>query len=288
MPAAISVIIPSRLDAARATALWRAIESIRAQQGVRAQIIIAANGTAQNAALGQAFKHAPDVTLLRLPQANLKAARLAGRQAVETPYFCFLDDDDEYLPDALSSRLQPMQQNATIDVVVGRGDRMEGGVRQDSGRAQIGPPLVELITHNWLTSCGAVYRTLSVPPSYFSALPDYFEWTYLAFALCLERRVHFIEARGHLIHDTPASLSKSAAYADAHAKVMARILALPLPADIRRALRHRYGAALHDLAEHHRATGQRASAWRCHLASLIQPGGGRYLAFTRKLCLALL
>ena len=279
----ISVIIPTRLDHARHAALHRALSSIRAQQGVPARIIIVANGPQIDRPLMAALATQADVQMLHLPAPGLKAAQLAGRDAVTTPFFCFLDDDDEYLPGALTSRIAPMLADPSIDAVVGRGFRIEEGQQRPSGRASDADPLDELTRHNWLTSCGAVYRSARVGREFFIRMPRYFEWTWLAFDLCLTRRLHFIDHRGHLIHDTPGSLSKSTAYHRSHSSSVARLLTLDLPQRIRQQLRIQQGRALHDLAEHYRQQRAWRPAWGAHLKSLMQPQGFRFAAYTRKL-----
>jgi len=283
MQPAISVIIPTRLDAPRSRALLRAIDSVRGQHLPGTRIILAVNGQRRDPALEAQLRECPDIAFVSLATPGVQAARLAGRDAVATPFFCFLDDDDEFLPDALNQRLAPMLGDAAIDAVVGRGYRIDAGRQTPSGRASRSTPLHELAQHNWLTSCGALYRSERIGRAFFSALPEHFEWTLLAFELCLSRRLCFIDHRGHLIHDTPGSLSKSNAYLGAQAQVIERVLKLPLPADTRGLLRRQYAAALHALAEHHHLTGARARAWRAHVSSLLQPGGARYIFFTRKL-----
>lgn len=279
MSANITVIIPTRLETARAEALARACRSVHSQQGVRQRVLLVINGASAGCAVP------PGCEALHLPAANLQAARLAGRRAVTTPFFCFLDDDDELLPGALAARLAPMCHDNSIDVVVGKGWRESGGRLRPSGRHTEGAAnaLPELIHHNWLTSCGALYRSARVGSDFFADLPAVFEWTYLAFRLCLEKRVHFIDTPGHRIHDTPGSLSKSAVYHLGEVEVMQRILQLDLPREIRHALRVQHGRALHDLAEYYRRQHQIRRAWRAHLQSLIHPGGLQFLSFTRYL-----
>lgn len=279
----ISVIIPTTLAPPRLGALDRAIASVRAQAGVSAQLIVVANGPRVDEAHARTLARLPGLRLIRRRPADLQAARLAGREAVDAPFFCFLDDDDEYLPGALAARLAPMLSEAAIDVVVGRGERFDGGVKSASGRLDAGDALDELITHNWLTACGALYRTRSIGREFFADMSDYFEWTLLAAQLCLSRRLVFVDHVGHLIHDTPGSLSKSGDYALAHHAALARMLQLPLPAAFRAQLRKQQGRALHDLADLHLSRRALAPAWRAHWQSLLAPAGWSFAAYTRKL-----
>ena len=281
----ISIIIPTRLDCRRRHEIERALTSIRAQQAVEPHILIAANGPEINDNLAHTLEACADTRLLHLPHADLAGARLAGRRAVTTPFFCFLDDDDELLPGALASRLAPMRADITLDAVAGRGWRIDRGIKNPSGRrtGKNCDPLAELVDHGWLSSCSALYRSGRLSSAFFSDLPDYFEWTFLAFKLCLTRRIGFIDTPGHLIHDTPGSLSKSRDYARAQVSTLERILELDLPPPIRSAIRMKYGEALHHLADHYHHENIPAAAWRSHLKSLIQPGGLRFAAYTRKL-----
>lgn len=281
-PSAVSVIIATLCEARRRTSLHRAIASVLAQEGVAVEILLIVNGNRYDPALLAELEARGDLRVHYRSEPGLPAALRFGRSLVKTEYFSFLDDDDEYLPGALSSRLGPMRDQSDIDVVVGNGLRGPDGC-DPSGRETADDPLRELLVNNWLASCGALYRSASVDVGYFDDIPAYAEWTFLAYKLVLSRRVAFLDSLGHLIHDTERSTSKSAAYVVGQVAALERILELELPRDIRRELRIKYGAALHDTASHYAQVADVGNAWRAHLKSLAQPKGLRYVLYTRKL-----
>jgi hypothetical protein len=65
-----------------------------------------------------------------------------------------------------------------------------------------------------------------------------------------------------------------------------RVIALPLPADVRRTLRRRVARAYHDAAIASLSAGALADAWRHHARSLVRRGGWQFLPFTRRLARA--
>jgi len=61
------------------------------------------------------------------------------------------------------------------------------------------------------------------------------------------------------------------------------LLALDLPAAIRRELLRKRGGAWHDAAELARVERDGRAAWAAHLRSLLGPGGWRFLPYSRRL-----
>jgi hypothetical protein len=147
-------------------------------------------------------------------------------------------------------------------------------------------PLLTLGTQNWLASCSGLFRSATVTPDFFSNPAPYVEWTYLAYRLSVARRMHFVDVAGYRIHESAMSLSKSDAYRNAELEVLQRVLALPLPADVARAIRRKLGRSHHDCASRHLERGRMGAAWSHHLKSLVYPGGMAWLLYTRKLLAA--
>lgn len=217
---------------------------------------------------------------------SLPRALMLGREAVRGEYFGFLDDDDEYLPGSLSLRRRYLDANVDVDVVVCNGWRLTDGadVPFVSSFAQaVENPLMAMTRTNWLASCGGLYRTRAVDVGYFDERFKYLEWTLLGFKLAASRRLGFIDTPTFRIHDTPNSLSKSMGYQSGFAVVMAEILRLNLPAEVRRRVLTKLGDAHHSLSDLHRLRGEWGAAWRHHLISLRLPGGLGYLSYTRRL-----
>ena len=135
-----------------------------------------------------------------------------GRKAVQSPYFCFLDDDDEYLAGAIDRRVEVMI-DGRLDVVASNGYRHSNGTDVPAferlGEVQQ-DPLKALMTENWLASCGGLFRTESVGPEFFEDMHYPMEWTWLAFRLAVaQMRIGVIDEPTYRIFDSPVSASKS-------------------------------------------------------------------------------
>ena len=87
-----------------------------AQEGCKIRLIVIVNGAAFDEPLLEEMSSDHRLEVHYLAEANVAAAQRFGRSLVETPYFAFLDDDDEYLPNALRLRLQPMLEDERIDL----------------------------------------------------------------------------------------------------------------------------------------------------------------------------
>ena len=281
----ISVIIPTLAEAKRHASLLRAIDSILSQEGVHAIPIVVVNGNRFDPSLVEQLEKLEGIKLHMEATSGLVNAHVVGRSLVETPYFSFLDDDDEYLSHALRIRLDVMRLSDQVDLVVSNGYRFDGEMRSISAHKLEDAkrdPFLALLDNNWLTSCGGLYRAKKIDVHFFEDAPEYAEWTYLAFKIAISHEVAFVDNPSYVINDTDGSVSKSTNYNSALADVMARILALPLPSHIRPKVRRKYGSALHDLSSNCLQTSERKKALKCHLKSLCQPGGLRFFLYTRK------
>ena len=286
----VTVIIPSTCERARRTLLLRAIGSVRHQLADKhTRILVVANGPQVDEEVLETIRHIDGVDAIRLVEASVAAAQRWGREMVATPFFGFLDDDDEYLPDAISIRVAAFAADPQADVVVTNGyDRLGAAdvlrirypdeVRKD--------PLRALIRENWLASCGGLFRSATIGPEYFDGKTRYFEWTSRAFRLALERRVIFVDHPTFRIYPTNGSASTSNAYREAEPLVLKEILDLNLPDDLRRAVEEKLGRAYHGLSGHHLSLGNWRAAVANHFASLRYPGGRRYLSFSAKVIVA--
>ena len=285
----VTAIVPTAADPRRRASLFAAIDSLRAQAGAEVTVLVVANGPGADAALLADLARLPGVRLLRREPAGVCAARRAGREAVDTEFFCFLDDDDVYLPGAVAARLAPLLADPACDLAVGNGFKMSGTERrllktETDFAAFAADPAGGVLGYNWLPSCAGLFRTDRIPAGLFEPAETHHEWTLLAFRLALTKRIAFVAQPTFCIGDTPGSLSKQAAHDWAAADAVRTMLALDLPAALRRRVRRKLGAALHARAGICLGQGRRREAWRWHLQSLAEPGGlARYGAFTRKL-----
>jgi hypothetical protein len=282
----VSVIIPTTCEARRWESLQRAIDSARDSQGVEVSVIVVVNGKRFDQARLDELRSRTDVTVAYREEGSAPLAQRHGRSMVQTGFFAFLDDDDEYLPQALAHRCAPLLADPSLGFVATNGYRRlgtEDRVVVANAAAVQADPLVALTRENWLASCGGLFRTSSVSIDYFDDPAPFLEWTYLAYRLALDFRMAFVDVPTFRINDTPASLSKSAAYREAELGVLLRIAALPLPRAVMRQVRGKVGRVYHDLSFEARLQGQAARAWGLHVRSLLLPGGWRYLGYSRKL-----
>ena len=285
--AQVTAVIPTTCSVERRDTLWRAIESLRSGNAVLAHIVIVANGGRIDPELLRELKSDVSLAVHVSGERGIPMALLTGRREVNSAFFCFLDDDDEYLPGAIDARLTAAEREPAADVVVTNGWRQALGKRAPAffhfGEVE-GDPLSALFRENWLASCGGLYRTDSVGVELFEHLPPYVEWTWLAFRLArsgLKIRVH--DAPTFVIHDTPGSASKSDAYAASYIGLFERMLAEGLPQGVEQVVRRRLGEAWHDVSGRSLARGDLGGALRAHMRSLVFPGGVRYLSYTARL-----
>src|SRR4051794_10798550 len=106
--ASVSVIIPTTCEAHRCSSLQRAIASVQSQQGVAVKVIVVVNGARVDPSCYQQLQRMPGLKVSYRSEGSAPLAQHAGRLLVDTEYFAFLDDDDEYLAGALEARVQPM------------------------------------------------------------------------------------------------------------------------------------------------------------------------------------
>ncbi|HLX29130.1 MAG TPA: glycosyltransferase family 2 protein [Casimicrobiaceae bacterium] len=283
MEGPVDVLI--RTAGGRPALLARAIASVVAQQCVSARAIVVAVGGAPDPAREAASGERLTVHRLGHSASPGRALGLA-RQLVEAPFYAFLDDDDELLPNALSIRLKRLVDEGA-DAVVTTGYWISPETQRihipDIGRHQ-DDLLGGIIERCWLASCGGLFRTSSVGARHFDNLPDLCEWTCVAFRLALAgAKLRLLDVPTYNVHDTAGSLSKSDAFEDATLRLLAAMRAERLPSSVREKLERKYRAALHDAAERYRRARNLRKAWHCHLRSIKPPHTLRYGAYTRKL-----
>lgn len=283
----VSIIIPTMCELRRKASLLRAIDSVLQQDAGDVEVIVIVNGDRFDPELFAEVKADARLRVYYQQIGNQHAAQRFGRTLVIKDYFAFLDDDDEYLPGALKIRMAPLLEDLTLDMVATNGFRREMADSRyvDEDAASINrDPFATMIRRNWLASCGGLYRSRAIHIDYFDGKTKHFEWTLLAFRILLaNHKVLFVNVPTFRVFDSPESLSKSLDYQRAAAGFIEHLLSFEPPLRIRNALQRRRSAAQHDLSFQFLTLGDRKSAWRFHLKSLIGPGGWRYLAYTRRL-----
>jgi len=225
------------------------------------------------------------VRVLRQAAGSLPLAVAFGRAAVQTPFFAFLDDDDELLPGALDRRLDVMVADPTVSVVVSNGYKEVSGnlvAMHPDMKGIFDDPLLRLLERNWLASCAGLYRSLTIGDHFFQQSHGYAEWTWLAFKMCAAGvRVRSIESMDYVVHDTPSSLSKLQAYDESYVLLFERMLEHDLPSLARNRIIQKRCAAYHHLSEKALERKELRAALILHCKSLYPPFGLRYIPFTR-------
>lgn len=285
----VSVIIPTTCEASRWQSLLRAIGSAQQQDGVQVKVIAVVNGTRFDAQCLEQLRTMPGLNVLYRTEGNAPLAQLAGRLAVDTQFFAFLDDDDEYLPGTLRARVQPLLDDPAIDFTVSNGYRRvneEDLIVVRSPTRVRDEPLSALSEKNWLASCAGVFRAETITAEYFRDPSPYLEWSYLAYRLAVSRRMQFVDFPAYRIHDSAVSLSKSEAYDEAEIDVLHRILALPLPPEVAHGVREKLGRTHHVRSVRQLGCRRLSLAWAHHVKSLAYPGGASYLLYSRKVLMA--
>lgn len=289
-PEVISVIVPTVCATERSASLRRAVASALSQvdreEGL-VQVILVANGLRVDPELLEEMASTPSVRVVRRPEGNVTAARLAGRRLVLTPYFSFLDDDDELLPGAVEAALTRLTEDPRIDIVVSNGYLRHNGLDTlvVSNMAQVSAdPIGTFLHRNWFLSGAATFRTTTVPESVFDVPTKYFEWTLIGFML-LASGVHFafIDTPAYRVNDSTESASKSDEYHDAEVGMLQSLVRQATAGRVRRRLRQKLAIACHTQSDRALNAGAILDAWRWHLRSLTCLYGLKHLAYTRHL-----
>jgi glycosyltransferase involved in cell wall biosynthesis len=288
---AVTVIFPTLARQDRAPFLQRALASVLSQEGVRAVPLVVINGDERDPDVVRQLHVDPRIRVASVPERGIPEALRAGRDLVDTPWFSRLDDDDLMLPGALALRVSALESQPGLEAVVTNGYRRDatGDTLHVTNPTEVQrDPLTALLTSNWLLPGSWLCRTTSIGSDVFRSAPHSLECTYLAVQLASRRRMVFLGQPTVVWHtDVPASESKSREWHLGEADALATILELDLPKDFREGIRRKIAPACHSAASRFLAEGSPADAWSWHLRSLREPGGWRYLLYTRYVLAAL-
>jgi glycosyltransferase involved in cell wall biosynthesis len=286
----ISVIVPTTCEQKRADQIQRAIQSIEQQQGARIEILIIVNGDQYDTDLLLKLKNNPSLRIIQLANGNVSAARYQGVLESTAEFFCFLDDDDEFLPGAMAKRVSLFAHESGADIVVTNGYLHKHGdkllVPAGLSESINTTPATMFLATNWFASPSCSFRRKSIEQSLFDLRYKFFEWTYLFFLLLSKgKRFHFDESLTYRIHqDNPLSVSKTIEYFDAYPDFLLKLKLLPLEPSIQKALAKKYVIALNSLSNLHLKQRDVKNAWAFHIKCLMSGGFG-YLPYTRHLVL---
>lgn len=282
----MSVIVPTTASRERVPLLRRALLSLQEHQDEAVLPVVVVNGCRYVPEVLDSLSRQSGLRCLYLDKGSHIEARLAGRRAVETEFFGFLDDDDEYLPGAAQCQLSVATSERSIDAVITNGFWHESGqdTKQFADLASFEHhPLESLMDWPWLHGGGAMFRTDRISADYLET-PPCMELTYIALKLSLTRRLRFLDVPTYRYHrQTPESLSRMKEYLVGEPEAIREMLKLDPPPHIKRRLKRKHVASLHRLSNSERRDGRYGAAWRYHLRSVLSPYGIRYWPYTRHL-----
>ncbi|HEX6986244.1 MAG TPA: glycosyltransferase family 2 protein [Planctomycetaceae bacterium] len=300
----VSIIIPTCCDAPRADALRAAVRSCLAQTHRPIEVVVAANGDRVDERLLAELAASPIIRTSRVPNASQRDAMVAGRKVAAGAFFCFLDDDDELLPDSIEVRLRALRERPGVEAVTGNGV-FRCALRD---REVIDPEVFSpddlfgsLLRQNWNASCGTLFRSSAFGSEFFDE--DYrharygagrwlpqgvadrgFSWTFATAKLSLHHSVEVIRQPTYVVHVTEGSTSQSLGAVMRAVAIWYAILGLRPPRRYLGALNEKLAKAHHRVSAVSLSAGDLRSAWQHHLASLKQsPRALAYLTYTRHL-----
>lgn len=284
-PPRVTVVIPTSCRSSRSRLLLGAVQSVAAQRGVAFDLLVVANGPDVDPDVLTAVSEIPQVGIVRLAQGNVSFARLAGMMTSSSDYFCFLDDDDELLPDALRKRVAYLDQHPEADFLVTDGIVRGANVVRRSFRdgmveAIRADPEAAFLLRNWFHSPSPTFRRRTIGSELFSSGLRHFEWTWLLLNLLTQNKRVAVLGEETFVkrEDLSDSVSKSEEYLLAMPSFLQKAKRLPLSAQMRHGIQRKLAAACHACAEHYLRKDELANALRWHVVSL-RAGGWRYTTF---------
>ncbi len=285
----VSVIIRTLADRRRTHSLKRALTSIWLSSQNPVSVIVIVNGRNYDPELTSWLENQANVIVDYISEASVTLATIRGRELVNTAYFSFLDDDDEYLPGSTDLKLAVLQNNPDADLVVTNGWINKNGQDffEDLELDQVEKnPLRALFRENWLHNCNALFRTDTILVEYFSGHKAMVEWTWFAFQLAMSgKKISTLKDPTYRYFDTENSASKSTQYDDSFLSLFDRMLAANPPHEIVQLIKRKIVATWHDRSTRALFDANSPLAWYCHFKSLSYLVGWRYFFYTRHLLL---
>ena len=284
----IDVIVRTMAHSARGSELRRAIESARRQAGISVHIIVVVNGRSRDDAVMTYLESQSDVTVVAFNEPNAGRALVEGRRKVQAPFFTFLDDDDEFVVDALGKVLVNEFDTSDWDVLVTNRYRRSGGVfgiESVDFELDASNPRIRVLYSNWLAAGRSVFRSKTVTASLFDVGRSHHEWTHIALRLATGHyRMFFVNEPTAYYNDTPGSESKLYLHHTEELRLLEDVRHdIEMDREMRRIVSKKRANTLHRLADANLNSGHIMRAWGFHLRSLTCPSFLQYVLFTRKL-----
>jgi glycosyltransferase involved in cell wall biosynthesis len=154
----VSIIVPTYN---RADVVLRAIDSILRQSYPRVEAVVVDDGSPDHTpeVLADACRKDARVQYIRkTPNAGCAAARNTGMGMAKGQYIAFLDDDDEFLPDNIRTRLAVLGHNPDVDVLISG----PTAHRAQNDAAKPGWVEVEFRPSRLFDACRLMCRTASI------------------------------------------------------------------------------------------------------------------------------
>jgi len=282
----ITAIIPTLANAEREESLFRAIHSLSQSISDTSllRILVVINGQKFSERIIDKLKQ-QKIEHLFIEIGSLPLAILEGVKQVDTDLYCFLDDDDEYLPHALDLRLTKINKDKAALVVSNgyrRINKQDNLIMNNINQVE-NSPMDSLFKENWLASCGGLYRTTDIGQHYFEKPQPYLEWTWLAYQIALaNKKVSVIDTPTFIVNDTPGSLSKSEDYILAHISLFKRMLQKKPEKIIKKIIKKRLTDTWHTTSDYYLKNNKWRKALKYHFKSISSIYGTKYLTFSRK------
>lgn len=288
VPNAVTVIIRSTGHRTRAASLRRAVASVLSQRGAQTHCLVVFNGNEYDPKTIEWVRSQPHTSCLIMDGPDKPAATFIGRALVATDLFCYLDDDDELLPEALERRLHIMAERPQLDCVATNGYYVQGNTtrllfEQTQILREHGYVQSLLHAHNWLASCGGLFRTSTVKMSYFQNLPPHREWTVIAFRIASSLHVHFEDTPTFRVNSSPGSQSKQDSYVDAGIVILDELKRCTNDPQQRNHIRDRQAAAYRSMCSYYRLRKNFPAAWRAYVNAIRSQGGWRYIPYIARM-----
>lgn len=283
----ITIIIPTAGRARRSDSLFRTIDSVLSQSGVKVTVLVVLNGTGYEPDVRKRLESRSDIQLIYQERGSYAEARHRGLGLVTSRYFGYIDDDDYFLPGALKERLDVLEADPQCGLVVSNGYYQSAAGRRDYIENFPGgddDPCEQLFKRNWLASSGGLFRSGTVTADFFDPAVEYFEWTFTAFRITqAEIRIRFLDRPHMVITDTVGALSKSLSYFKSQPKLWEKLKRENRKASLRGPIQQKLMRSHHRLAEKYLVRGNRRLSWMHHLKSMQTFYGLRYLPYSRHL-----
>jgi glycosyltransferase involved in cell wall biosynthesis len=280
----VSAIVRSTGDGARTAQFKRAVLSVLSQTGVTAECIVVFNGARYDTELLAWAKAQRNTRCAELSGADKPAATLVGRSLVRGEYFCYIDDDDEFLPEAFSIATGILERDPDLDCVAANGFYVTpSGVRsvfREPSRFSADGYVESLLrSRNWLAAGGGMFRSATVGHKYFENLPRHREWTVVAYRVATDLRVCFVNRLLYRIYSSAESESKKRSYVEGAVITLRAMIEWTLEPAHAHVLRVGMGDAYRNIASFYRVRGEFTPAWRAYWEAVRCPGGIKHLPY---------